>query len=336
MLNVLSNQVSPELPINANFTALLPFEMGARNPATSAGLTWGFWGGTWAGVVVPNGTVTLLSLNNNYIVLDLVTGVVSSSNSTTNWNNGNGYARLYLVVTNAGGVSSITDWRSSPGGIFGKFGGGKLTTPLDFADAPTVASAGNMFLGAVSSNFVVVSGSTTINNLGGATSGAMRILWFTGAPIMTHSAALDIPGAVNRRPYINDLMLVICTGGSNWRVVYHQRSTGDIVHGNPMVVIPSSGAMSALGSGLGSKYRLTMIQNGSLAPFTNPLDGQEFFVRIRQDATGNRVITFDPVYVFPTGMSKVLSTAPNSVDLLSCTYDAELAVFLCRLDKGFA
>lgn len=79
----------------------------------------------------------------------------------------------------------------------------------------------------------------------------------------------------------------------------------------------------------------TATGNFTLANPTNAKVGQSGYIRIQQDATGSRTITFGTAYDFPLNMSKALSTAANSVDVLFYTVRSATEIF-CSLNKGMA
>jgi hypothetical protein len=69
---------------------------------------------------------------------------------------------------------------------------------------------------------------------------------------------------------------------------------------------------------------------------SNPTNGQTINVRITQDGTGSRTITWPAAFKWPGGTVPVLSTAINAVDLLVATYLSDTGNWLCALTKGFA
>jgi hypothetical protein len=116
---------NPEVPVNENFATLAHAATYGKNPATSTGLTWGYFGGRWGGTVVADGTLTLANNSNNYIVVEIATSTISVSSSDTNWNNTDEYARVYLVATASGAVTGTPqDHRAGAYGISGGGGSG--------------------------------------------------------------------------------------------------------------------------------------------------------------------------------------------------------------------
>jgi hypothetical protein len=113
-----------EVPINENFETLSAAGiLGKRHPVTT-GLTWGYYGGLYNGNTVADGTVTLTDAATNYVVVDRASGAVSTSTSTTNYNNTTDFARLYVVTTSGGVVTATIDGRMDEGGLLNGGGAG--------------------------------------------------------------------------------------------------------------------------------------------------------------------------------------------------------------------
>lgn len=104
--------------INELLDAVSPPSVYGRRAASCVGLTWGYYGGRWGGIAVSAFTLTLTPSANNYLVVNRSTGVISTSTSTTNWNDATNYGRVYLVVTGPGTVTSYQDHRAGPLSIF--------------------------------------------------------------------------------------------------------------------------------------------------------------------------------------------------------------------------
>lgn len=118
-----SDQISAEVIVNENFESLEHQAVyGKRHPTTS-GLTWGYCGGRWGGFAITAGTVTLTGSSTNYLVVAIATGVLSTSTTTTNWNNDTDYVRVYRITTSSTVVTATEDHRAGPGGVHGGSGG---------------------------------------------------------------------------------------------------------------------------------------------------------------------------------------------------------------------
>lgn len=100
---------------------------------------------------------------------------------------------------------------------------------LDTASAD-VASATTTDIGAVTSNFVRITGTTTITSLGTATAGILRLVYFAGALTLTHNAtSLILPGAANITTAAGAAMIAISLGSGNWRVPIYQPASGKAI-----------------------------------------------------------------------------------------------------------
>ncbi len=101
---------------NENFETVSAVAVFGKNPATTIGLVWGYYGGLYVGNTVANGTVTLTNNADNYIVVLRSTGGVSCSTSSTNSTDVL-YAALYKVTTVSGIVTAIADLRMDHNGL---------------------------------------------------------------------------------------------------------------------------------------------------------------------------------------------------------------------------
>lgn len=118
MQTVTSAQANAEIPINENFTTLAWAECYGKKASTTTGLTWGYWGGTWAGLNIADGTISLTANSTNYLYVVKSTGVLTKSTNISDWNNVLN-ARAYIVVTGLSTATSIADYRGGTGGIHG-------------------------------------------------------------------------------------------------------------------------------------------------------------------------------------------------------------------------
>lgn len=144
-----SGQASPEVVFNEVADTLSAVGIFGKKHTTSSGLTWGYYGGFYNSTSVADGTVSLTNSTTNYVVSHRTTGVVSTSTSTTNWNDTATYARLYKLTTAGGVVTATEDHRLGNQGLIATdpSGGGSFQ-PLD-SDLTTIAG-----LTATSDNFL--------------------------------------------------------------------------------------------------------------------------------------------------------------------------------------
>jgi hypothetical protein len=78
-------------------------------------------------------------------------------------------------------------------------------------------------------------------------------------------------------------------------------------------------------------FAMTLTGDITFSGFTNPLAGQSASVFLTQDATGSRLLT--STMKFASG-SKTLSTAANSIDMITVFYDG--TNYFASLSKGYA
>lgn len=90
-----------------------------------------------------------------------------------------------------------------------------------------VASAATTAIGGAASNYVRITGTTTITGLGTVASGVYRDVVFAGALILTHSAALLLPNNGNNiTTATNDRAGFVSDGSGNWTCLWYQRANG--------------------------------------------------------------------------------------------------------------
>ncbi len=128
-----------EIVFNGDVDALSPSGLYGRNYLTCTGLVFGYFGGYFNGVEVPNGTVTATASNTNYVVAHRTTGVVSISTATTNRDNTTTYLYLYELVAGVSSITSYKDKRQALGASLTGGGAGTAST-LDFDTDGTLAA----------------------------------------------------------------------------------------------------------------------------------------------------------------------------------------------------
>lgn len=77
---------------------------------------------------------------------------------------------------------------------------------------------------------------------------------------------------------------------------------------------------------------VTLGGNRTLANPTNLKDGATYLLIVKQDATGSRTLAFGTNYKFPGGTAPTLSTAANSVDVLTFVCDGTYMLGVASLD----
>lgn len=83
------------------------------------------------------------------------------------------------------------------------------------------------------------------------------------------------------------------------------------------VTLAQSGGAVAVDLNTGINFGLTMTGGPwTLSTPTNVKDGQAGKIQIAQDATGGRVLNYGPNWIFANGTHPILSTTPNTADIL--------------------
>jgi hypothetical protein len=90
-------------------------------------------------------------------------------------------------------------------------------------------------------------------------------------------------------------------------------------YNEPLVVGDVTGAVTVnWNNGANQHLRFT----GAVTfTFSNPIAGSFYFLRIQQDGTGNRIVTWPGAVRFPTGSVTTLTTTANRVDCIGFYYD---------------
>ena len=117
-------------------------------------------------------------------------------------------------------------------------------------------------------------------------------------------------------------------------------ATGGSIGGaayTPEVAVAFSATTMAVNCALSNQFRTTFTANVTVAPtLSNPGDGQTLRWFITQDATGSRTMTWPTAFKWAGGVAGVLSTAANSVDMLTATYRASTGFWYAALGKAYA
>jgi hypothetical protein len=105
--------------------------------------------------------------------------------------------------------------------------GDTMTGALNYAATVTLASAATTNIATAASNDLIVTGTTTITAFGTVAAGALRVVTFAGALILTHNAtSLILPGGANITTAAGDVGIFKSLGSGNWRCVSYLRASG--------------------------------------------------------------------------------------------------------------
>lgn len=225
----------------------------------------------------------------------------------------------------SGGVLSVSGSLSGSTLTGATLSGATMTGVTTFPATSSVSGtgiatfAGFTTTGATSTGTLTASGAATLAS--GTFSGTLGV---TG---LTTLGAVSIGGAVSGA--------AVATTANFWANTSNKILTTDQVWAAAAPVAIAFTTTITPDFSTGINFSVTATNNFTLANPTNVKVGQSGYIAITQDGTGSRVMTLGSNWKFPTGESKVLSTAAGAVDVLYYTVHAS-NYFLCSLAKAYA
>jgi hypothetical protein len=107
--------------------------------------------------------------------------------------------------------------------------------------------------------------------------------------------------------------------------------SGDAMTGKlaPKVVALTDGATIAIDASAGNVQDVTLGGNRTIAAPTNAVDGQTLMLRITQDGTGSRTLTWNSVFDFASIGTPELSTTAGKTDVVPFIYIAAATKWRC-------
>ncbi len=257
--------------------------------------------------VAVSGTTTITSLGTGARVLKIVrfTGALTLTHHATT---------LILpgganVTTAAGDAMIVVSDASSNARViaYGRADGTALASPTmatltdgdSWAAEAAIASASTCDILGAASNFIEITGTTTITSLGTGAN-KFKLVRFSGALTLTHHAtSLILPTGANILTAAGDTCLVRSDGSSNTRVFAYQRASGDPPSlGKQSVWVPA-GAMTARttnGAASGSAEKSTNKIMFITRDFdTSTQEFCQFFIRMPK-SWNEGTVSFIPVW----------------------------------------
>ena len=144
------------------------------------------------------------------------------------WGTGGTLTRTTVIASS--NANAAVSWAAGTREIFLTETAKTLTLLATLTNASvSIASAATTDIGVQNTANVEISGTTTITSFGTNYNGP-RFLRFTGALVLTHSTALNLPGAANITTAVGDTAIAIPNqGASGWNVVNYQFTTAQTV-----------------------------------------------------------------------------------------------------------
>ena len=184
-----------------------------------------------------------------------------------------------------------------------------------------IASATATDLTAATGNTVVITGTTTATSLT-MNVGQQMILLPSGAWPLTYDATtMNINGGVSYTCAAGDRLYAVKDLAGVIRVsVFKQDGTSVVAAASDATQTLSDGATVNWDMASGNIGLWAIGGNRALAAPTNLVVGSSA-LRITQDVTGSRTVTWNAIFKWSAGAAPVLSTAGGAVDIVSFIYD---------------
>ena len=312
------------------------------------------------GNAVPNATITVYSIVGGSVVTNPLPTVYSASSSigaspvaTSNPMTSDSMGRFsfgapdgfYAITVSGSGFASYTIYRNMVASAATGAGSGTVTSVALSLPASEFSVSGSPVVGA--GTLVGAWSSQTANRVLAAPNGSAGTPTFralvnadlptSGAVAATYQTWTAGTGALVVTSFtINDRGII--TGTSNNAITvpqYGNQGTWTKAQ-NVSQASPAFGTPLTLDLTTSNTFAFTATSNFTLSTPTGAVAGGTYVIRITQDGTGNRVVTWPgaPTFKWPSGSVPVLSTAAGSIDLLTLYYDG--TSFLANLQKGFA
>lgn len=178
-----------------------------------------------------------------------------------------------------------------------------------------VASGATADIGAAASDYVRITGTTTITGLGTVSGGIWKCVRFAGALTLTHNAtSLILPGGVNILTAAGDIGFFKSEGSGNWRCMGWLPASRSTYEAQAQTL--TDAATVNWDASVGQVATLTLGGNRTMAAPTN-LKAGYYSLKVIQDATGSRTITWNSVFKWPAGTAPTLTTTAAGVDVFS-------------------
>jgi hypothetical protein len=326
------------------------------------------WTTTGIGIVVTDNTI-YRDTSSTGTVADVYIHTLGSANlERTNTGTFTTATTLYVAAPSAGFQTTLTNTQAAY--FNGKV---RMAGNLTVDGGATISGALNGTVGATTAStgaFTTLSASTsvsfspsgaitlnpttagTINNMSiGATTastGAFTTLGASGAvtlspanaavaisPSGTGTVAISPAGALTINPTtastINNTSIGVTTAAAGRFTTLTHTGAATLKDIRETVATVTYAATITPDAANGSIQTITLTGNVTFSAFSNPVSGQSITLIITQDATGSRTLTSTMKF---SGASKTLSTAANSIDILTVSYIG--TTYYASLAKGFA
>jgi hypothetical protein len=223
--------------------------------------------------IVPGSTTNTITVSGGYNPgqIDVWLNGVTVYDGGDDYTATNGTSIVFTDTVNTTDKIKVRRWAYLPADQAVNKTGDTLTGALNEAPPVSVASAGVLNIGVLTSNNLTITGTTAITSLGSYAAGAKRTVTFAGELVLTHNAtSLILPSAANITTAEGDVAEMLSLGSGNWRCIGYMRASGQSVAAasgpRPYTDIAVNAAATRF-----ARYRLTASLTLTLPP--SPADG---------------------------------------------------------------
>lgn len=176
----------------------------------------------------------------------------------------------------------------------------------------SVASAATTDIGAIESQNVTITGTTTITSFGTVAAGTIRDVVFSGALTLTHNAtSLILPYGANITTAARESLRAVSLGSGNWRVTEYQKSA--------LPVLTAGVGLTSTGSIASGAMTIELdLYTGSNSSLTSYPIGEVLFVQ--SNGTNLARNEASNVYIASDDTGTFVLPGPNQGSLLAGLY----------------
>ena len=223
----------------------------------------------------------------------------------------------YKVVLKT--AADVTVWTADP------VSGNATATETKGANIPSGID-GKTYIGASTGQYVEVTGSNDISDLGTSDAGIRRIVRFKESLTLTYNAtSLILPGDADITTVADDCATFISLGSGNWICVDYER--GQFLAEvslttaqeftktkNFDATILTDGATISWDAASNQVCSVELGGNRTMDAPTNLVDGAFYALTVNQDVTGSRTLAWDTTFKFPGATAPTLTTTASARD----------------------